>query len=1476
MTFKLKKPVLKWIKRLTTGGFALLLFLSILLSIPQVQTFLGQLATSKINDNFGTDITIGQITANFKGEVVLKNIMIKDHRRDTLIAASRLNTSVLNVRRMMDGDLNFGAINLDGLHFILRTYRGELQTNLDYFVEQLEASPKPGRKPSPFLMKAKTVHIKDAQFAIIDDNKNSHLDFEKLSIDATKFLIDGPNVSMAIDHLGFLHNSGLEIENLSADFTYTLSAMDFNDLQITTPASNIKGQLGFAYQREDLKFFNDRVHIHASFDTIDLSTNDLGLFYQGFGDNINFRGSTELSGTLNQLKVTDLTLNFDQNATLSGDIELLDLFNGDSGLGIDGKIDQLKVNRYNVSNLFPSLLSSNARIVLDNLGSFDISGDFEVSQSAIDANMDVRTDLGALNPKMTYAIEQNTLTGVFQLSQFHLGKLLDLNGLGLVSGQAKFALANLDRKDISVEVEGDLEELTFRDYRYRDTSFNGTLVSDAFEGQFRFRDESLNANFDGSVSGLTLQKQFNFAAHILEADLKAMNLASTEKEALFSGHLLIQAEGANIDDALGIASFYDITYRNQDGNYTFENFDITATLEEKNRLIKVNSPEIISGQISGQFKLTELKQLARNSLTHIYNLGDKYEVSPNQSVDFDFTVYNKIAKIFSTYLNIGNNGRLYGHMESNSEKFKVNVTAPYLATRDVLIENMFLELDNRNPVYNTFLEIGAVSTPFIKARDFNLINLTREDTLLIKTNFKGAEGSLDQFDLNLYYATNEQNKSVLGFRRSNIIYQNVPWVLNPERDTNHKMEFDKSFEDILVYPSLLVHENEEIQMSGALFSAQDEALDLKFKDVNLEHILPVIDKFKMSGIVNGQLSLRQQESQLKPTADISINNYVLNDFAIGDFDAKISGKTSAEYDVKAKLSNAFIETISIEGGLNFEENAQNINLLLQLNGALLDPLTPVGGDIITDIRGEASGVVLISGSFDEPQYEGQLVLDNAGIAVPYLNVDYNFEGDTKIQLEGQSFELNNLDLVDSAFETRATMGGSIRHSNYKNWILDLDITSPRMLVLNTNNDKKPLYYGTAFVGGNIGIKGQAEALVINAEVLTQKGTTFVIPLNETEVLSNSDYLTFITPEEKYNTLGIERWNNNAFRGLELDFDLEIDENADIEIILDPLTKSGIRGSGNGGLLVQINTNGKFNMYGDFIVSKGVYNYIYEPIIRKEFKVRPGGTLVWNGEPTKAEINVTAVYSQLQANPSILLDNPINRSIPVEVEIQLSGELERPEPNFDLRFPSVNSALNSELSYRLNDSESKQFQALSLLATGAFTNQLRLDEQAVYGNLVERLSAIVNSAISGGNDAIQLGLDYQLGRKTQEYITENRVGLSLSGKISDRVLFNGKVGVPFGGVNETVVAGDFEIQILLNEERTLTLNVFNKENDIQNFGEAIFFTQGVGLSYDVEFDNLKDLLQKIFQPKKTNSKELKNESKEQNAAPLKGFMSFKKQ
>ena len=78
------------------------------------------------------------------------------------------------------------------------------------------------------------------------------------------------------------------------------------------------------------------------------------------------------------------------------------------------------------------------------------------------------------------------------------------------------------------------------------------------------------------------------------------------------------------------------------------------------------------------------------------------------------------------------------------------------------------------------------------------------------------------------------------------------------------------------------------------------------------------------------------------------------------------------------------------------------------------------------------------------------------------------------------------------------------------------------------------------------------------------------------------------------------------------------------------------------------------------------------------------------------------------------------------------------------------------------------------------------------------------------------------------------------------MVNGKVGVPVGGVSETVVAGDVEVQVLLNEDGTLSAKIFNRENEIQEFlVERQGYTQGIGLSYQVDFDSFRGLLRKIF-------------------------------
>ena len=73
--------ILKWL-----GCIALfLLLVSLLLSTSFVQTKLGIYATNKINEDFGTNLSIGKVNLSFLGSIALKEVQIKDHHKDTLI-----------------------------------------------------------------------------------------------------------------------------------------------------------------------------------------------------------------------------------------------------------------------------------------------------------------------------------------------------------------------------------------------------------------------------------------------------------------------------------------------------------------------------------------------------------------------------------------------------------------------------------------------------------------------------------------------------------------------------------------------------------------------------------------------------------------------------------------------------------------------------------------------------------------------------------------------------------------------------------------------------------------------------------------------------------------------------------------------------------------------------------------------------------------------------------------------------------------------------------------------------------------------------------------------------------------------------------------------------------------------------------------------------------------------------------------------
>ena len=103
----------------------LFLILILLLSIPAVQTSLGKYVTDKINEKYGTNINIDRVGIQFNGDVELKDILIKDHYADTLVAVKELNTSVISFKNLSQNKFSFGDIDVYDLYLNVKTYKGE-------------------------------------------------------------------------------------------------------------------------------------------------------------------------------------------------------------------------------------------------------------------------------------------------------------------------------------------------------------------------------------------------------------------------------------------------------------------------------------------------------------------------------------------------------------------------------------------------------------------------------------------------------------------------------------------------------------------------------------------------------------------------------------------------------------------------------------------------------------------------------------------------------------------------------------------------------------------------------------------------------------------------------------------------------------------------------------------------------------------------------------------------------------------------------------------------------------------------------------------------------------------------------------------------------------------------------------------------------------------------------------------------------
>ncbi len=357
-----------------------------------------------------------------------------------------------------------------------------------------------------------------------------------------------------------------------------------------------------------------------------------------------------------------------------------------------------------------------------------------------------------------------------------------------------------------------------------------------------------------------------------------------------------------------------------------------------------------------------------------------------------------------------------------------------------------------------------------------------------------------------------------------------------------------------------------------------------------------------------------------------------------------------------------------------------------------------------------------------------------------------FFSDT-IHVTPYTIPFNQLKITDKEGHV-GYVNGVIRHKRFKNLVLDLEIQSDHLKVMEIPPSDNTFFYGTAYGTGTVNFTGPDNQLLIDINMKTEDRTKVTFSLqNGSNEVAESNFIQFVNPRTNQSTSSVspsrlfhttvKKPNGTSGGSTTVNLQLDITPNAELVLVPDPNTGDEIRARGNGSLRVVIKGSKDVNLFGRYEIESGSYRFIYQHLIQRDFSIVKGGSFNFTGDPLAAQVDMSAVYS-LDAKLTDLLSAEelaglnLNRSsIPVNCLLNVSGELQQPKIQLGLEFPNAGDDLKRTIQNLINADEMLNQQIVFLLLFGRFyvpTNSSYVANQS-------NVSTVLNTAISTLSDQV---------------------------------------------------------------------------------------------------------------------------------------------
>ncbi len=1314
-----------------------------------------------------------------------------------------------------------------------------------------------------------------------------------MSISCFEYLRD--TFRARVNEMSFRSVSGFICESLSANEVYVSPRkVIINDLKLITPYSHIGDSLQLKYRKyADFIEFPDKVFMDFKVHNSSIALHDIMAFAPPLENNaffldnrfktIDFRG--RISGRVNSLRGRDLEMNMANKTYLRGSFNSFNLsVPGQQSLNIS--LEELHTHISALRQLLPKFdLPPN----YDKLGTLSFSGNFDGFFQDFVAHGDLRTQLGRavmdLRMVLHDKLENADYSGSLNLISFDLGKWSGNSQIGRMTGSTRILDGHgLSARTASAQLFAQLDSLDIRGYVYRDLNMQGRINQNLFDGNFNIKDPNIDFSFKGSIDFTGPEPILDFAADIRSIKFKKLNLL--EKDYELSTKMDIDLHNFNLSSTYGKIALNDFSLSTPDSTYCMDSMLVQSTLfSDTSRQLTILS-DLAKAEMNGHYDLATLPTVFFDFAHRNYPIFSRAVGLPPDTLkalehpyhfDFKLHVLNShgFEKLLSPQISLPQGLEYSGAYRGSSDSMSLFLHIPQIRWKEILMDDIVLDFDAEGK--EATLDFNLFNTAVGENLEFapvNLLGFFSGDTLHFGVTAHNFTDVLNNLELDGQLIPIE-NDFALHFNSSEIILWHEKWQMRE----NNVLRFGKDYiftRDFVLTSGLRTMVFESIGEKGLglylknfNFSFIDHLWDYKQLDFegNFDLSASVENIFKMKG-----LSLNLESSRLHINED---NWGALQiELTVPDLRDRLATFIRLQRNAQ-KLEvtgHYYLPNYLVARNRRYGKHEPNtLDLQVQLANYPLNMLEYWLKESIENTVGEVDGRLQVSGPLLKPHITGQALAREVATTIKAINTRYFVEEET-VSLTDSIFSVQGARVLDELGNTAYAYGG-ITHDHFRNFGLDVRIETNEFLALNLPKSKDALFYGTAIGSGEIFFKGSFKKTDMYIKATALSGTRIFIPVSYDRDASPVDYIQFRQPRQFAPTT--DNLSQEVPLGLGMEMDFRITPQASMEIIFDEQAGDILRGKGTGDIKMLVGRDGSFEMFGNYRIESGEYLFTMLNVVNKPFVVDRGGTIHWTGDPFAAEINLKARYQGLTAPiynfiPEYLIQaNDATRQAsrtPTDVELimNLSGNLLKPDITFDLAFPTLHGELKTYVDSKLRlirqDPNEMNRQVFGLIVMGQFIpSNFSLQGQelnTIYNTVTEMLSQQLSNYLTNlvaewlHEDGLISGIDFDIKYSTyqdQNFLRGNEVQVQLKNYLlNDRLTVNigGNLDVsgnntPSPTTSGVYFAGNYVVEYLLSPEGTLKIRAYHRtEPDIA--GSKINKT-GLGISYRKEFDSFEEFI-----------------------------------